>query len=287
MQIPSEILDVFALLDGGEAQSLAAAITAFTAGEHNLPEISGRGRSVWPLIAYVLRFNGTVNEPLNTVKVPLNEINGTINEPLITVNEPLNEPLNTVKGEKNDNEQNADSCGNANVKNTYNIPLYTNTITKDINNNINNKYIYPSKTVNEPLNEINGTVNETVKKRKRKTDMPYTEQFNEFWNAYPKRKEKFNAFKAWQKIAPDAETVSAIMAALEWQKNCHDWVKDGGQFIPYPAKWLNGRRWEDEQPEPIRPKPRFALAPADQQAQTTGTRAAQMADLEAAALEPL
>ena len=26
--------------------------------------------------------------------------------------------------------------------------------------------------------------------------------------------------------------------------------KEGGQFIPYPATWINGRRWEDEVTEP-------------------------------------
>jgi hypothetical protein len=32
-------------------------------------------------------------------------------------------------------------------------------------------------------------------------------------------------------------------------KNSQQWTKDGGQFIPMPATWLNGRRWEDETPK--------------------------------------
>ena len=32
-----------------------------------------------------------------------------------------------------------------------------------------------------------------------------------------------------------------------WSKS-HDWTKDGGQFIPHAATWLNGKRWEDELP---------------------------------------
>jgi DNA replication protein DnaC len=35
---------------------------------------------------------------------------------------------------------------------------------------------------------------------------------------------------------------------LEKQKVSTEWLKDGGQFIPHPATWLNGRRWEDEAP---------------------------------------
>jgi hypothetical protein len=25
-----------------------------------------------------------------------------------------------------------------------------------------------------------------------------------------------------------------------------DWTKEGGQYIPYPATWLNAKGWEDE-----------------------------------------
>ncbi len=25
-----------------------------------------------------------------------------------------------------------------------------------------------------------------------------------------------------------------------------DWIKDKGQFIPFPASWLNSKGWEDE-----------------------------------------
>ncbi|MNH08813.1 hypothetical protein D3C79_682460 [compost metagenome] len=35
-----------------------------------------------------------------------------------------------------------------------------------------------------------------------------------------------------------------------------DWTKDGGQFIPHAATWLNGKRWEDELPTAGAAKPR-------------------------------
>ena len=37
-----------------------------------------------------------------------------------------------------------------------------------------------------------------------------------------------------------------LLEALEKQKKSAQWVKDGGVFIPHPATWLNGKRWEDE-----------------------------------------
>lgn len=37
-----------------------------------------------------------------------------------------------------------------------------------------------------------------------------------------------------------------MAAALERDKRSRDWQRDDGAYIPYPASWLNGRRWEDE-----------------------------------------
>jgi hypothetical protein len=70
--------------------------------------------------------------------------------------------------------------------------------------------------------------------------------FSEFWTEYPKKVAKQNALKAWKKIKPDAPLMAAIMTSLKRWKTSYEWLRDGGRFIPYPATWLNGRRWEDE-----------------------------------------
>lgn len=75
----------------------------------------------------------------------------------------------------------------------------------------------------------------------------FSESFNDFWKAYPKKVSKTSALKAWNKLKPDDNLVREILSALEQQKKSAQWQKDDGQFIPYPATWLNGRRWEDEQ----------------------------------------
>ncbi len=78
--------------------------------------------------------------------------------------------------------------------------------------------------------------------------------FERFWAAYPKKTAKKQALKAWhklwQELEPDKALIDVILSSLEQQKRSVQWTKDGGQFIPYPASWLNGRRWEDELPEP-------------------------------------
>lgn len=70
--------------------------------------------------------------------------------------------------------------------------------------------------------------------------------FAAFWEAYPKKAGKAAALKAWNKLAPDVVLQEQMGKALEVQKQSQQWRKDGGQFIPMPATWLNGRRWEDE-----------------------------------------
>jgi hypothetical protein len=70
--------------------------------------------------------------------------------------------------------------------------------------------------------------------------------FDDFWKAYPRKVAKQDAEKAWSKLKPDAELQRLIRASVERQAQSKDWRKDGGQFIPYPATWLNGKRWVDE-----------------------------------------
>ncbi len=71
--------------------------------------------------------------------------------------------------------------------------------------------------------------------------------FDLFWAAYPKKKAKGDAQKAFKKVkAP----IGVILSAVEKQKQSEQWRRDGGRFIPYPATWLNGQRWEDETDAP-------------------------------------
>ena len=37
-----------------------------------------------------------------------------------------------------------------------------------------------------------------------------------------------------------------LLDALDKQVRSPQWKKDNGEFIPHPATWLNGKRWEDE-----------------------------------------
>lgn len=69
--------------------------------------------------------------------------------------------------------------------------------------------------------------------------------FDTFWKAYPKKRSKGDALKAWEKINPDRELIATMMNSLAKAKTCRDWTKDSGKYIPYPATWLNRMGWED------------------------------------------
>lgn len=71
--------------------------------------------------------------------------------------------------------------------------------------------------------------------------------FAEFWSAYPKKVGKGEAEKAWKKAKVNGHKAE-VLAALDAQKSSQQWQRDGGQYIPNPATWLNQRRWEDELP---------------------------------------
>jgi hypothetical protein len=68
--------------------------------------------------------------------------------------------------------------------------------------------------------------------------------FADFWRAYPRRVAKKDAERAWLKIA--AECYPKIFAAIAKAKRSDDWRRDEGRYIPYPASWLRGERWDDE-----------------------------------------
>lgn len=70
--------------------------------------------------------------------------------------------------------------------------------------------------------------------------------FEDFWAVWPKRVDKQSAIAAWRKLKPDAALAGQIVAAVQRHAGSEAWLRDGGQFIPYPSTWLNGRRWEDE-----------------------------------------
>ena len=69
--------------------------------------------------------------------------------------------------------------------------------------------------------------------------------FDTFWREYPRKVGKGDARKKFAK-ALTKTSFDNLMAALQRVKASAQWTKDGGQFVPHPATWLNQERWDDE-----------------------------------------
>lgn len=70
------------------------------------------------------------------------------------------------------------------------------------------------------------------------------ERFEVFWKKYPRHIAKKNALKAWSRLNVDDALCQKIMHALERALVTLQWQNP--QYIPHPATWLNGERWNDE-----------------------------------------
>lgn len=93
-------------------------------------------------------------------------------------------------------------------------------------------------------------------------------RFDEFWAAYPRKVGRKAAQKAFDKLAPNAELLVAILAALAAQAKSPKWITEP-QFVPHASTWLNGQRWEDAvegiapvtQRQPTQPERKYFTAP--------------------------
>lgn len=78
------------------------------------------------------------------------------------------------------------------------------------------------------------------------------EQFNQFWEVYPRKVGKQAARKAFDKVP--VSVWPKLVPAVEAQKRSYQWTREGGQFVPHPATWLNQGRWDDDV-DPVKPAP--------------------------------
>ena len=70
--------------------------------------------------------------------------------------------------------------------------------------------------------------------------------FSEFWKTYPKKVGKIEAEKAWMRANGNRPPTEIILSKIIELKKSDQWQKQGGQFIPNPATWINRGGWEDE-----------------------------------------
>jgi hypothetical protein len=76
------------------------------------------------------------------------------------------------------------------------------------------------------------------------------DDFDRFWQAYPRKTAKDVARKAFPGALRRA-SVDTMIAALERQREWDQWRRG---IVPHPATWLNQSRWNDEAPEIQEPR---------------------------------
>lgn len=104
----------------------------------------------------------------------------------------------------------------------------------------------PSKRTKEKKNK-------RTKINARARERLYTPDFEVWWKAYPRKTAKPKALESYAKLRADGVSAKAMLDGLN--KACKEWEAEGTEprYVPYPATWLNQRRFEDE---PMTAKPK-------------------------------
>lgn len=96
----------------------------------------------------------------------------------------------------------------------------------------------------------NSTEDKNTPLTPRRGECSYSASFEEFWSAYPLRKGKAAAYRAWKSVekkhpgVKPPQIITAVKAQVEADtfRSPHD----GQLYIPHPATWLNAGRWDDD-----------------------------------------
>jgi hypothetical protein len=86
---------------------------------------------------------------------------------------------------------------------------------------------------------------------KRADGSEFSPGFMRFWSEYPAHERKVGksaCARLWKRKKLEAIT-EQVIASLERCKASRDWTKNGGEFIPGPASWLNKTPWETDPAE--------------------------------------
>ncbi|MBB3256893.1 replication protein [Paraburkholderia sp. WP4_3_2] len=102
----------------------------------------------------------------------------------------------------------------------------------------------PVEQGESPPTKDNSKIQDQKTTSKENLSRSLCDRFEIFWKAYPKKRSKEKAEKAFAKRKPDEQLFNDLMAGLERAKTSEQWQNP--QFIPHAATWLNNGGWMDE-----------------------------------------
>jgi hypothetical protein len=79
------------------------------------------------------------------------------------------------------------------------------------------------------------------KNTSKETNLKSEAQFEEFWNAYPRKLDKAKAFRAFKSALTRAKFEDVLAGVLAYRND----PKRNPDFTKYPASWLNADSWEN------------------------------------------
>jgi hypothetical protein len=82
---------------------------------------------------------------------------------------------------------------------------------------------------------------EKSSKNNERTNAHFEAQFEEFWNAYPRKLDKAKAFRAFKSALTRAKFEDVLAGVLAYRND----PKRNPDFTKYPASWLNADSWEN------------------------------------------
>ena len=108
----------------------------------------------------------------------------------------------------------------------------------------------PASRAGAELNrtELNRTEQNRRTRKDRSSAGADSEGFEDFYQAYPRKKAPKDALKAWVSLRPSVELRACIMAAVEAQRA--ELLARDPLRVPYPATWLRGEQWKNEPDQP-------------------------------------
>lgn len=143
---------------------------------------------------------------------------------------------NISKSERDSWKNKLSRSGKKGMKSRWNKEksILTNLITKDIT--------YPvTSTSTSSLSSLKSSLSSPKSEEGKESEKG---EFETFWNAYPRRVGKKAAQKAFHN-AQDRPEIDDLLLSISRQRASPQWAKEGGQFIPHPATWLNRGQWAD------------------------------------------
>jgi hypothetical protein len=107
----------------------------------------------------------------------------------------------------------------------------------------------PRETPREDMGDRNGRTPMSAKPSLEPSNsyLSVPDRFDEFWNAYPNRKARGAAARAWKGALKKADADTLIAAAAAYARD----PKRDPEFTAHASTWLNQERWLDEV-EPVK-----------------------------------